>query len=92
MLRINKRGDGLSLNVIILAVIALLVLIVLSYMVINNTGKFNKGVNSCGSNSRCVPDKDACTEPGEVAIPSGCTEGLSGNSGAGGYCCTKITG
>ncbi len=90
MLRINtKRGDGLSLNVIILAVIALLVLVILSYMVLSNTGKFNKGVNSCGANADCVADKSACNQPGYIAIPANCN--TNGNSGASGYCCTPLT-
>lgn len=82
----NKKGDGLSLNVIILAVIALLILIVLSVILLRGTGNFNKGVNACDGG--CVFEKVECAQ-GYVGIPSSCTT-LGGQKGN--FCCTNIEG
>lgn len=54
----NKKGQGLSLNVIIIAVLALLVLVVLSVIFIGRLGVFTKGVSSCEEqpNHLCTSD------------------------------------
>jgi len=84
-LTVNKRGDGLSLNVIVLAVLALLILVILSFIVLRGTGTFNTGVSSCDA---CVSDKNQC-DAGYVPVPSTChIGGASGPQGS--YCCTGI--
>ncbi len=40
----NKRGQGLPLNVIILAVLGLLVLVIIAVLLIGRTGRFSAGV------------------------------------------------
>ena len=82
----TKKGDGLSLNVIVLAVLALLVLVILAIIVLRGAGNFNSGVNSCDGG--CVYDKSDC-KTGYVAVPSSCS--VAGGQ-AGKYCCTNING
>ena len=85
----NKQGD-LSLNVIVMAVIALLILIVLTYITLNGTGKFAEGANACNVGERCVEDKQEC-ELGlvyDVARPSSCK--LQSGNTKGKYCCARI--
>ena len=43
----HKRAQGISLNVIIIAAIALLVLVVLSVVFMGRMGIFNKNSNDC---------------------------------------------
>jgi len=43
-----KRAQGLPLNVVVLAAIALLVLVLLSVVVVQRTGIFTKGVSETG--------------------------------------------
>lgn len=43
----NRKGDGLSLNVIVVALIALIVLVVLVVVFSSKMGNFTKGINSC---------------------------------------------
>ena len=55
-----KKGD-LSINIIIIAVIALLVLVVLSYMFIGKISQTRKGIDNCGNaggvcKNMCSPD------------------------------------
>lgn len=91
MLRTNwtmKKGQGLSLNVIIIAALALIVLIVLTVIFTGRVSLFNKGVSTC--NGFCSKDPSACEARGAVAIPTkGCTEaGASSPSFTDeGYCC-----
>lgn len=83
----NKRGDGLSLNIIVIAVVALLILVILAVIVLRGTGNFSKGVNACDDG--CVFEKSECAS-GFVAVPSSCTVGTNGPRGN--YCCTNIDG
>lgn len=43
----SKKGQGISLNVIIVAAIGLIVLVVLTFIFLNQTGKFGIGINKC---------------------------------------------
>ena len=43
----HKKAQGLSLNVIIIAILALLVLIVLAIIFVTKTGAFVKHANAC---------------------------------------------
>ena len=58
----NTKGN-LSLNVIVMAVIALLVLVVLSYIFINGAGTANQGLLSCDSKGgECSPKSTGCAD------------------------------
>ncbi|HLP79369.1 MAG TPA: hypothetical protein VK158_01935 [Acidobacteriota bacterium] len=84
----NKRGDGLSMNVIVMAVIALLILVILSFIVLRGTGGVSKEIDRCDSNY-CVQSKDQCAQIGDgytyVAIAKNCIGG-----GQQAYCCTRL--
>jgi hypothetical protein len=45
----NKRGQGISMNVIIIAAIALLVLVVLSVVFMGRMGTFSSGSADCNN-------------------------------------------
>ncbi|MBS3130986.1 hypothetical protein J4212_01000 [Candidatus Woesearchaeota archaeon] len=49
MLCMNKRGQGLSVNVIIIAAIALIVLVVLVAIFTGRLGGFSRGINEVTS-------------------------------------------
>ena len=85
----NKKAE-LSLSIIVMAVIALLILIVLSYITLKGTGNFSVGVNSCNSGEECVVDKAACEIPFkyDVAVPKSCR---TQSEVKGKYCCRKLS-
>jgi len=60
----TKRGQGLPLNVIILAVLGLLVLIIIAVLLIGRTGKFSEGV---GEQEQAASQK-ICENPGSGRI------------------------
>ena len=84
----NKKAE-LSLSIIVMAVVALLILIVLSYITLNGAGNFTEGVNSCNAGERCVEDKNECDIPNDydTYIPKSCktSSGVKGS-----YCCKRI--
>ena len=45
-----KKGQGISINVIIIAAIALLVLVILAVLVLRGGSKLNDGTESCMAN------------------------------------------
>ena len=46
---LKKRGQGLSINVIIIAIVGLIVLVVIIAILTGKLGNFNKGVESAAS-------------------------------------------
>ncbi len=54
----NKKGQGMSLNVIIIATLGLLVLVILAAVFVGRTGVFTKSVDRCSGN--CVAAKNDC--------------------------------
>lgn len=49
-----KKGQGLSMNVIIIAAIALLVLVIISVLVLRAGGNVNQGTGCGGVSGTCV--------------------------------------
>ena len=64
----NKKGQGISINVVIVAAIALLVLVVLSVIFMGRLNIFNKDTSSCevaGSDTyKCFDEKTVCGTAG----------------------------
>ncbi len=58
----DKRGQGISINVIIIAAIALLVLVILSVIFIGRVDLFSKRSADCGSYSGASICAPACGE------------------------------
>lgn len=58
----NKRGQGLPMNVIIIAAIALLVLVVLSIVFVSNISQTNTQLNNCeeAEGHSCQPAAAGC--------------------------------
>lgn len=57
----SKKAQGISMNVIVIAIIALLVLVVLSVIFMTNTGVFVRGVVDCAQKGgQCVSINEAC--------------------------------
>ena len=84
---IQKRGQGLSLNVIIIAALALLVLVVLSMIFTGKIGGWTKVQNQCASNGgNCLSDASACT--GENARVMG--QYTCPNAEQGDVCCLSL--
>ena len=64
-----KKAQGLSMNVIIIAALALLVLVVLSVVFIGKTGKWGADIGKCVTNGGiCAAgaDRTACEVKGMV--------------------------
>lgn len=60
---INKRAQGISINVIIIAAIALLVLVIISIIFIGRMGKTRSEIDKCQTNGgTCAED---CAALGE---------------------------
>jgi len=83
----NNKAQGLSMNVIIIAAIALLVLVVLAVLLFGSTSDIQE-TNACtGSlyNGQCVPSATSCPT-GYILNPAGtgCNQGSK--------CCAKISG
>lgn len=92
----KKRGQGMPLNVIIIAVLALLVLVVLAIVFMGRLGVFGVRVQECGG--VCVVDEEACADKygtGNYKIDAlgGCDMGGDGkynNQDEDGVCCIGV--
>ncbi len=70
-----KKAQGISMNVIIIAAIALLVLVVLSVVYIGKMGSWGKTTNSCISNGgKCSQQSAVC---GEKALDKATSQPLT---------------
>lgn len=71
---LSKRGEGLSMNVIIIAILALLVLVVLSLMFIDRMNTTQEGVESiclvefATSGATCENSEITCADEGKYAV------------------------
>lgn len=66
----NRKAQGISLNTIIIAAIALLVLVVLSFLLLSRTNNFAETVADCKSaNGEVVMESECNQEEGEKALP-----------------------
>jgi len=65
----TKRGQGLSLNVIIISAIALIVLVVLVMIFTGRMGVFTGGINKCANQGgECGTDEATCRAAGGVPM------------------------
>ena len=84
----NKKAQGMSINVIIVAAIALLVLVILSVIFIGKIGIFSETVGDCESKGgSCVLASESCpSEFPQKYSPWSCPQ--SGEDDQ--QCCIKI--
>jgi hypothetical protein len=66
-MKFNKKSEGLSLSVVVIAAIVLLVLIVLIMIFSGRLGSWGKSVDTCPPNSVDPQGSDECTG---TTIPS----------------------
>jgi len=94
----NTKAQGLPLNVIIIAVIALLVLVVIVWIFSGKTSQFTKGIATCESKGgKCFDTYDNCIAtgpyvgeaPGDITCDNDKTNPPN-NDGDGKYCCVQI--
>ncbi|MFC2135441.1 hypothetical protein ACFLTH_12580 [Bacteroidota bacterium] len=52
---LNKKGQGISINVIIIAAIALLVLVILAVLLLRGGSNLAEGTSCSGVGGQCVP-------------------------------------
>ncbi|MFH1590508.1 MAG: DUF948 domain-containing protein [archaeon] len=65
MLHLNRKGQGISMNVIIIAAIALLVLVVLAIIFLGKMGGWGQDVAYCENKGGvCSPANTACGTQG----------------------------
>ena len=68
----NKKAQGISLNVIIIAVLALIVLVVLVIIFTGSTGDVSQDIKSCrGPVFECVDDQAKCDGLESFKCPTG---------------------
>lgn len=86
-----RKAQGLSLNVIIIAVLALIVLVILIVIFSGKMGSFREGVSTCGG-TKCVKLITDCGPQENPIFLSGCDANGDGEPDAEGanYCCMPI--
>ncbi len=78
-----KKAQGLSLNIIILAAIALLVLIILAVIFSGRMGKFSSGIEDCGAKGGTPSTTaSACGDFAPIPMKDSTYK----------YCCLNVTG
>jgi hypothetical protein len=82
----NKKSEGLSLSVVVIAAVVLLVLVVLTIIFSTRMGNFNKTMNNC--DTVCVQNSNDCESEGYL-IPVPMTNCKDNNNEIKGssYCC-----
>jgi hypothetical protein len=87
----NKRGDGLSMNVIVVTILCLVVLIVLIIIFVKGADKAEGVFDSCMMGSICVRSESDCKnvddESGTVIKTDKKCKIASETSPSGEYCC-----
>ena len=81
-----KKGESISMSVIIIAAIALLVLVVLAVLILRAGGSVGDGTACRGVGGSCKADCDPNYESLDIT-----KEGRLGNCYDGEHCCVPIT-
>jgi len=84
----NKKAQGLSMNVIIIAVLSILVLVLLVYIITDGFTKWHKNM-TCEGLGRTCADSCANLEDGSYAVDSG-NSGKAGGCAENEVCCVKV--
>lgn len=73
----NSRAQGISVNVIIIAAIALIVMVILIALVLNTGGDINRTVNDCSAQGDGISGEDYyCAD---TSLGESCPEGFIRN-------------
>lgn len=87
----GKKGVSLSINMVVVAVIALVVLVIATYIVISKSSSFSQGTNSCDPpNNIC--SMTACGQGFAQDYPLRNYAGVcpAGSGGEEQICCMKL--
>ena len=87
---LNKKGQGLFINVIIIAAIALAVLVILFAIFTGRLGGFNKGLDTCSNLGGAC--SDGCDPSTERQYTAGRTSCESDDDPGAELCCIPIPG
>ena len=70
-----RKSQGLSINILVIALIALVILIVVIFIFLGGVERFNKGLRDCkAKGGECVKEDVGCKE-GEIPFLGICKEG-----------------
>lgn len=83
----NRKGQGISINVIVIAAIALIILVILSTLVIRTGGTINKGTNVCGGSTASEMCKTSCDPVSEIQVNKPCLKLGSNEVDTSQICC-----
>ena len=87
----NKKAQGLSMNVIIIAAIALLVLIILVVLIIRAGRGVREGTGCQGIGGKCYSScQDLTDDEGGVWIKNLPSSGVDGGCAQGEACCVQL--
>ena len=85
----NKKAQGMSLNVIIVAALGLLVLVILAAIFVGRTGLFTKEISRCSGS--CVASQQACSGTYDKIVSGGCDLNSDGKMSDNGFTTKDIT-
>jgi hypothetical protein len=85
-----KKGESISMSVIIIAAIALLVLVVLAVLVLRTGGGLQSGTGCEGVGGRCSEDQGGFSPCGDGASQSIANRGKLGGCTAEQICCVPV--
>jgi len=81
----DKNGQGLSINTIVVSAIAVVVLVVIILVFTGKIGVFNNTASDCVKNSGvCVADDSSCTDAGGRVMSYSCDDTNNPT------CCLKV--
>lgn len=81
-----KKGEGLSLTTIVIALLALIVLVVLILIFTGKITFFNKGVDDCPP-GMCVDSAAKCVDRDLTPVAKNCLDVTGSTKKTLGYCC-----
>ena len=87
-----KKGQGISINVIVITAIALIVLIVLVIILSGRIGVFGRGLSVC--KGFCAASSNACDAEGAIGIPTkncNADDDQAPDVKGDGYCCIRTS-
>lgn len=87
---LNKKSQGLSLNVIIIAAVVLIVLIVLWAIFTGRMGSFNEGIDLVTSQCKIPGTERVCCEDGSLNVLDDPPSGRWLDCKAGQKCCSSV--
>lgn len=84
----NRKAQGMSLNVIVVAVIALVIIVVLIFLMTGKTRFFGKAIMTCeAKGGRCAPE---CTSSEISHLGTNCPADSEAGTQPGPKCCSPF--